>query len=58
MDTEKILQRSLGTPEHTESVSFRLTAENKRALLALCDQRGLSLGRLMRSLVEEFLHEV
>jgi len=58
MQTERILGRSQGTPENSETLSFRLTKKDKRDLLEICEERGLSVGRLMRALVKEFINEV
>ena len=58
MQTERVLVRSQGSPENRETLSFRLPEKDKRALLELCEERGLSVGRLMRALVREFIHEV
>lgn len=58
MNIDKIISASGGDPERTETLSFRLVESDKRELLLLCEERGLSLGRLMRAIVREFLDEV
>lgn len=57
MNIERVLSASSGDSHNTETVAFRLTPADKHKLLELCQTRNLSLGRLMRALVAEFIEE-
>jgi len=58
MDVNKINQRALGNPDRTEVIAFRMDVTKKQQLLELCQRDNLSVGRLMRALVDEYIEEV
>ena len=57
MNIERVLSASGGDSHNTETIAFRLTPADKQQLLDLCQTQNLSLGRLMRALVSEFIEE-
>lgn len=58
MDVNKINQLAAGNPDRTEVIAFRLATEKKQQLLELCQRDNLSVGRLLRALVDEYIEEV
>lgn len=58
MNIEKLLLDAQGNNQHTAVLSFRLAQEDKDALLSICEQYNLSLGKLMRGLVKELRENV
>jgi len=41
----------------TEVTAFRLTAQEKEAFLAVCEQHRLSIGKTIRALLNEFVEQ-
>lgn len=58
MDTDKLLEESKGDASHDAYLSFRLSQEDKDKLLDLCNEHGLSMGKLLRGLIKEFMDNV
>lgn len=58
MNTDKLFENAKGEESHDATLSFRLSQEDKDALLIICDQHRLSLGKLMRGLVKELIDNV
>ena len=54
MDLEKAKKLASGDAFHTETIAFRIDAEAKERLAAICKNNNLSIGRLMRAMVQEF----
>lgn len=58
MNTEKLFAEAKGEDNHDATLSFRLSQDDKDALLVVCEKHRLSLGKLMRGLVKELLENV
>ena len=56
MYIKSILEDSKGSPQ-TEPMAFRLPADDKAKVLAICEKERLSVGKLMRNLVADFINE-
>lgn len=55
MSIDEILEQAASTAPPSEPFTFRLPVESKEKLLAICQHRHLSAGRLVRALVEDFI---
>jgi len=58
MNLNKVKELATGDLANTETIAFRLSEEDKKSLLAVCSKHNLSVGRLMRALVREFMEEM
>jgi len=54
MDLNKLKTDS----NNTETIAFRIPPRDKQALVDACNRNQLSLGKVMRLLVKEFLEHV
>lgn len=51
-----VLDEARGAAQ-TEPMAFRLPVQDKARLLDICEAEGLSVGKLMRKLVNDFIRE-
>lgn len=55
MNMRKILRESYGEADHNATIAFRLSEAQKEAFVSMCNEHNISIGRLMRALVREFM---
>jgi len=58
MNVKRLLRESYGESDHNATIAFRLSETQKEEFVALCNERNISIGRLMRALVREFMEEM
>lgn len=54
MDKQSIVDRSKGSELDT-TMTFKINSEVKEALVVFCSEHGLSVGKVIRNLIGEFL---
>lgn len=55
MNIEEINRKSQGEAVNDSTLAFRLPESDKQKLLEICDRDGLSVGRLLRAMVQEYV---
>lgn len=55
MNIDKLQQLAKREAGISETMAFRLTPEDKEAFIQKCDQHALSVGKVLRLLVAEFI---
>lgn len=55
MDLERLRVEAAGDPTNNDVITFRLPSDHKAALLMMCEDEGLALGKTMRLMVADFI---
>lgn len=55
MDLERLRTEAAGDPANTEVITIRLPGDHKAALLKMCEDEGLALGKTMRLMIADFI---
>lgn len=55
MDMDRLRQYARREAGVSETMAFRLPAEDKEAFIEKCDQLDLSIGKVLRLLVADFI---
>ena len=58
MNVKRLLRESYGESDHNATVAFRISEQQKEEFMELCKERNISVGRLMRAMVREFMEEM
>jgi len=57
MDLEKAKLLASGDQNNTETITFRIDSETKARFVEVCKEHNLSIGRLMRAVVNELIED-
>lgn len=55
MNLEKAKILASGDKDNGETITFRIDGETKKQFTAFCKEHNLSIGRLMRAMVQELM---
>lgn len=58
MNIKRLLRESAGDTDNTATIAFRIPESDKEAFVELCNAQRISIGRLMRAMVREFMEEM
>ena len=57
MNLEKARALASGDINNTETIAFKINAEKKAAFVEFCKTENLSIGRLMRVMIDDLMEQ-